>query len=233
LNTYFIGLTHDQDQIAAYVAWNNLAGIVFTVGLGFGIIGRRDVAHLLHHNALHDIKISDSVDVDDDILIQQDLAKNLDECKPDHTQKKPEKKSDEHIKIDTHLGCHYHSLDARNLAWFNIFQTISAGVLICILFNCIKYYITLIYTQVSAVSEILEQLITIYAFCCILEFSNASLSCLMRLTNHVCLYSTLGFAYCVLLQGVTSYVFCFTLDLKAVGLLLSFSVMSCCMNFTN
>lgn len=26
LNTYFIGLTHDNIEIAAYVAWNNLAG---------------------------------------------------------------------------------------------------------------------------------------------------------------------------------------------------------------
>lgn len=227
MNTYFIGLTHDQVEIAAYVAWNNLAGIVFTVGLGFGIIGRRDVAHLLHHNALHDLKIPDSDSVDEGILITQDLATNLDECKPDHIKQNPE------TKIDEHNECHYLALDARNLAWFNLFQTISAGVLICILFICIKYYITLIYTQVTEVSEALQQLVTIYAFCCILEFSNASLSCLMRLTNHVCLYSTLGFAYCVLLQGVLSYVFCFTLDLKAVGLLISFSIMSCCMNFTN
>ena len=233
MNTYFIGLTHDQTEIAAYVAWNNLAGIVFTIGLGFGIIGRRDVAHLLHHNALHDMKIAYSECADEGDLITQDLAKNLDVCKPDHTPKNASTKVDEHTKVDGHNDCHYYSLDAKNLAWFNIFQTISAGVLICILFICLRYYITLIYTQVSEVSEALEQLVIIYAFCCILEFSNASLSCLMRLTNHVCLYSTLGFGYCVLLQGVLSYVFCFILDLKAVGLLLSFAIMSCCMNFTN
>ena len=212
LNTYFIGLTHDQVEIAAYVAWNNIAGIVFTIGLGFGIISRRDVAHLLMHKAKeNDEEVKDEEakgDVKDDENIDALINKDL--------------KEDFALKAALFKACNpvidEFPNDARNLAWFNLFQTFCTGILICVIFNLTSYYLTLIYTQVPDVCLCLQKLIMIYAFCCIIEFSNGSLSCLMRLTNHVCMYSTLGFLYCVLVQGVLSYIFCFTLDLKATGL---------------
>jgi len=55
----------------------------------------------------------------------------------------------------------------------------------------------------------------------------------MRLTGHVTLYSSLGLAYCVVLQGSLSYLFCFVLGLKAKGILMAFSTMSVMMNGTN
>jgi len=84
--------------------------------------------------------------------------------------------------------------------------------------NIFKTNLTDVYTQSNSVSQVLGQLIVIYAFSCILDFSNAYLSCLMRLTNNVAIFSKLAFFYCVILRGVLSYVFCFTLDMKASGL---------------
>lgn len=44
-NTYFSGITHDQDQISAFVSWVNITGILFTVGLGFGNVVRVNVSN--------------------------------------------------------------------------------------------------------------------------------------------------------------------------------------------
>ena len=110
MNTYYIGLTHDQVEIAAYVAWNNLAGIVFTVGLGFGIIGRRDVAHLLHHKSC-DVH-QHCEDIDEEILITQDLNYNF--GIEDHREE-PHKPEQHQVESE-------YPNDARNLAWFNLFK---------------------------------------------------------------------------------------------------------------
>ena len=40
LNTYMAAITHDQDQISAFVSFVNITGIVFTIGLGFGNVSR-------------------------------------------------------------------------------------------------------------------------------------------------------------------------------------------------
>ena len=46
-NTYLAGLTHNQDQIAAFVAWVNIGGFLFTVGLGFSNVTRTRVANYM------------------------------------------------------------------------------------------------------------------------------------------------------------------------------------------
>ena len=176
LNTYFAGLTHDNVQIAAYVGWVNLAGIVFCTGIGFGIIGRTRVGTLVG-------------------------AKKF--------------------------------ADAKNLMWFNLSVTLAFGVFICILFNSIRYYITLIYTGIPEVSETMGYLIMIYAFNCILEFSNGSLGCYMRLTGHIKCVSFLMFFYIVVIQGSLSYVLCFVCDFGVSGLLYSFATTSVLLNVTN
>lgn len=53
-NLFLVALTHDQVQIAAFSNWTNIQGIIFISGIGFGIIGRRDVAHLLCQNESSD-----------------------------------------------------------------------------------------------------------------------------------------------------------------------------------
>jgi Na+-driven multidrug efflux pump len=176
LNTYYAGLTHDNIQIAAYVGWTNLAGIVFCTGLGFGIIGRTKVGTLLGMS-------------------------------------KP--------------------VDAKNMMWFNITVTGFVGVFVCILFNCIKYYLTLIYTGVPEISNTMQVLIMIYAFCCILEFSNGGLGCYMRCTGNIKLVSFLMFFYIVVVQGTLSYVLCFVCEMGVTGLLASFAASSVLLNGTN
>lgn len=176
LNTYFAGLTHDNVQIAAYVGWVNLAGIVFCTGIGFGIIGR--------------------------------------------------------TRVGTFVGAKKFA-DAKNLMWFNLTVTLAIGVFICILFNSIRYYITLIYTGIPEVSETMGYLIMIYAFNCILEFSNGSLGCYMRLTGHIKCVSFLMFFYIVVIQASLSYVLCFVCELGVSGLLYSFATTSVLLNVTN
>jgi len=44
-NTYLAGLTHDQNQISAFVSWVNIAGFLFTVGLGFSNVTRTTVSN--------------------------------------------------------------------------------------------------------------------------------------------------------------------------------------------
>jgi len=46
-NTYLAGLTHDQNQISAFVSWVNIAGFLFTVGLGFSNVTRTKVSNFM------------------------------------------------------------------------------------------------------------------------------------------------------------------------------------------
>jgi len=46
-NTYFSGITHDQNQISAFVSWVNITGILFTFGLGFGNVVRANVSNYI------------------------------------------------------------------------------------------------------------------------------------------------------------------------------------------
>jgi Na+-driven multidrug efflux pump len=49
-NTYQAGMTHDQDQIAAFVAWVNFGGIMFMSGLGFANVTRQRVSNYVGAN---------------------------------------------------------------------------------------------------------------------------------------------------------------------------------------
>jgi len=41
------GLTHNQNQITAFVSWVNIAGFLFTIGLGFSNVTRTRVSNYL------------------------------------------------------------------------------------------------------------------------------------------------------------------------------------------
>jgi Na+-driven multidrug efflux pump len=43
-NTYLASLTHDQYEITAFVSWVNIAGFLFTIGLGFSNVTRTRVS---------------------------------------------------------------------------------------------------------------------------------------------------------------------------------------------
>jgi len=43
-NTYLASLTHDQNEITAFVSWVNIAGFLFTIGLGFSNVTRQRVS---------------------------------------------------------------------------------------------------------------------------------------------------------------------------------------------
>jgi Na+-driven multidrug efflux pump len=43
-NTYLASLTHDQYEITAFVSWVNIAGFLFTIGLGFSNVTRQRVS---------------------------------------------------------------------------------------------------------------------------------------------------------------------------------------------
>ena len=47
MNTWIASLTHDQDQISAFVAFLNISGFLFAVGLGFAIAARTRVSNLM------------------------------------------------------------------------------------------------------------------------------------------------------------------------------------------
>ena len=49
-NTYLAGLTHDQNEIAAFVSWVNIAGWLFTCGLGFSNVVRTRVSKYVGTN---------------------------------------------------------------------------------------------------------------------------------------------------------------------------------------
>ena len=176
LNTYFAGITKDDIQIAAFVGWTNLAGIVFCTGLGFGIIGRTKIGHLVG-------------------------AKKFE--------------------------------DAKNLMYFNLTVTGVIGCLICVIFLSIRYYMTFIYTNIPEISQKMSGLFLVYAFCCIIEFSNAGIASLMRLTGNIKILSFLMFLYIVVIQGTLSYVFCFVCGLGVEGILYSFACSSVLLNGTN
>lgn len=184
---------------------------MFTTGLGYGIISRRDCAHLLYHEDDEAILEVEEENPQGEIIRQSIIdVVEADEKKVHKEHMEQENQIPLLMKMNSSFPN-----DAKHLFWFNIVQTVSAGILICIIFIILRYYITLIYTSVPAISEVLQQLIVIYGFCCILEFSNTSLSCAMRLTEHVTRYSVFGLVYCILIQGTLSYIFCFVCDMKA------------------
>lgn len=45
INTYMAGITHDQDQISAFVSWVNFTNIVFAIGLGLGNVSRINISN--------------------------------------------------------------------------------------------------------------------------------------------------------------------------------------------
>lgn len=86
--------------------------------MGFGIIARRDVAHI--------------------------LCKNISET-PENLQEQSLNKKDQEKNKD--LVVENYSNDAKNLANFNLCQTILAGVIVFILMNIFKANLADIYTQ--------------------------------------------------------------------------------------
>jgi len=194
-NLFLVALTHDQAQIAAFSNWTNIHGIIFISGIGFGIIGRRDVAHLLCQN-----ESSDPVVSQEQYLSKKTLCRK---CKDVFAEKYRED--------------HY-STDAKNLAYFNVCQTAVAGLIIStILFTC-KTNLASVYTDSSDVLPCLENLLFIYGFAAMGAFSFGLSSCLMRLTNNTAVFSQQAFIFSVLLQLVLSYSFCITFGMKAAGL---------------
>lgn len=102
--------------------------------------------------------------------------------------------------------------DAKYLLWFYLSITFIMGIIIFFVLLFLRQYVAKIYTLLPEVSDILQNLLLIYGVCCITEFSNGSLSCLMRLADHVTILSFTTFGFFVILQGPLSYVFCFILD---------------------
>lgn len=49
-NTYLAGLTHNQNQISAFVSWVNIGGFLFTIGLGFSNVTRTRVSNYMGSN---------------------------------------------------------------------------------------------------------------------------------------------------------------------------------------
>ena len=47
INTYLCGISHDQDQITAFVSFINVTAFVFTCGLGFGNVTRSALANYI------------------------------------------------------------------------------------------------------------------------------------------------------------------------------------------
>jgi len=45
INTWMAGITHDQDQISAFVSWVNVTNIVFAIGLGCGNVSRINISN--------------------------------------------------------------------------------------------------------------------------------------------------------------------------------------------
>lgn len=45
INTYLCGISHDQNQISAFVCWVNLASILYCFGLGFGNVARTNLSN--------------------------------------------------------------------------------------------------------------------------------------------------------------------------------------------
>lgn len=58
LNTYFAALTHDQAQISAFVSWNNLSNIAFTLGVGFSNVIRTRISNHIGENKPENCKNS-------------------------------------------------------------------------------------------------------------------------------------------------------------------------------
>lgn len=46
-NTYLAGLTHDQDQISAFVSWVNYSNFIFTIGIGVSNVVRTRISNYI------------------------------------------------------------------------------------------------------------------------------------------------------------------------------------------
>lgn len=168
LNTYWIGMTHDDIQIAAFVSWSNLAAIIFTIGIAFGIVSRTNAGHLVGGGK---------------------------------------------------------SLEAKNQIGFGLFVTTLIGCVFCLGFAVFNQKLALIYTSLDEVCSMLQEAIFIYAFCIILEFSNGSLCCVLRMADKINELFYSKFLCQVVLQGPLSYYLCLSMEFGISGLMYSFQ---CC-----
>ena len=45
MNVFMAGMTHNQDQISAFVSWTNFDDILFTIGMSFSVFARTTVSN--------------------------------------------------------------------------------------------------------------------------------------------------------------------------------------------
>merc|ERR1739848_939523 len=83
-----------------------------------------------------------------------------------------------------------------------------------------------LYTESRDVLQCFETLVFLFGFEAIAVFSYGLLSCLMRLTNNTAVFSQQAFVYCTVMQFVLSYIFCLLLDMKAIGIVISNSIIN-------